>query len=175
MFGVGVAVGTWWDGTVGHLLGADSDAVDRKAWLEPAKGDRHQFRIIGSADDGMEYDDLKPLTRRLMQRAEEDLGTKLDWVAADHYNTGHPHTHIMLRGKDERGQDLIVARDYITHGLRERACELVDLDLGPRRSEEHTSELQSLMRISYAVFCLKKKKNDTTHTRKHTTLSNITT
>src|SRR3546814_8509379 len=30
-------------------------------------------------------------------------------------------------------------------------------DLGPRRSEEHTSELQSLMRISYAVFCLKKK------------------
>src|SRR3546814_4023951 len=29
---------------------------------------------------------------------------------------------------------------------------------GPRRSEEHTSELQSLMRISYAVFCLKKKK-----------------
>src|SRR3546814_6403514 len=29
------------------------------------------------------------------------------------------------------------------------------------RSEEHTSELQSLMRISYAVFCLKKKKNDT--------------
>src|SRR3546814_3499860 len=34
------------------------------------------------------------------------------------------------------------------------------------RSEEHTSELQSLMRISYAVFCLKKKKN-TTHTAKH--------
>src|SRR3546814_5192006 len=31
----------------------------------------------------------------------------------------------------------------------------------PRRSEEHTSELQSLMRISYAVFCLKKKKNNT--------------
>src|SRR3546814_5267656 len=40
--------------------------------------------------------------------------------------------------------------------------ELVDLSLGEvdvARSEEHTSELQSLMRISYAVFCLKKKKN----------------
>src|SRR3546814_14261369 len=40
--------------------------------------------------------------------------------------------------------------------------------VGPRhreasRSEEHTSELQSLMRISYAVFCLKKKKNNNTH------------
>src|SRR3546814_10229035 len=35
-------------------------------------------------------------------------------------------------------------------------------DADPRRSEEHTSELQSLMRISYAVFCLKKKKQDKT-------------
>src|SRR3546814_11767517 len=34
---------------------------------------------------------------------------------------------------------------------------------GPARSEEHTSELQSLMRISYAVFCLKKKKKQTRH------------
>src|SRR3546814_7692705 len=33
----------------------------------------------------------------------------------------------------------------------------------PLRSEEHTSELQSLMRISYAVFCLKKKKQKKTH------------
>src|SRR3546814_17292106 len=36
---------------------------------------------------------------------------------------------------------------------------LFALVAGPTRSEEHTSELQSLMRISYAVFCLKKKKN----------------
>src|SRR3546814_1758664 len=36
------------------------------------------------------------------------------------------------------------------------------------RSEEHTSELQSLMRISYAVFCLKKKKNNNTKTENHT-------
>src|SRR3546814_4857107 len=42
----------------------------------------------------------------------------------------------------------------------------------PVRSEEHTSELQSLMRISYAVFCLKKKKNKRTNIKidnKHTT------
>src|SRR3546814_1046362 len=38
--------------------------------------------------------------------------------------------------------------------------------LAPRRSEEHTSELQSLMRISYAVFCLKKKKHTTKITTK---------
>src|SRR3546814_7985770 len=38
----------------------------------------------------------------------------------------------------------------------------------PRRSEEHTSELQSLMRISYAVFCLKNKKKNTTYTNEKT-------
>src|SRR3546814_10577655 len=38
----------------------------------------------------------------------------------------------------------------------------------PDRSEEHTSELQSLMRISYAVFCLKKKKNTIQHTHPYT-------
>src|SRR3546814_6596186 len=42
--------------------------------------------------------------------------------------------------------------DYIAHYARH------DLEPAAQRSEEHTSELQSLMRISYAVFCLKKKK-----------------
>src|SRR3546814_3695988 len=40
------------------------------------------------------------------------------------------------------------------------------------RSEEHTSELQSLMRISYAVFCLKKKKHNNTNTKTEYTLNN---
>src|SRR3546814_4236866 len=41
------------------------------------------------------------------------------------------------------------------------------------RSEEHTSELQSLMRISYAVFCLKKKKSNIEHTKSHITQQNL--
>src|SRR3546814_2547059 len=45
-----------------------------------------------------------------------------------------------------------------------------DLQLCRQRSEEHTSELQSLMRISYAVFCLKKKKNYRTHVQRARTL-----
>jgi type IV secretory pathway VirD2 relaxase len=124
--------GTTREGGRGQLYGPETDEVDRAAWLERAKNDRHQFRIIVSPEDGIEYEDLKPLTRRLMERVEEDLGTKLDWVAVDHYNTGHPHTHIIVRGKDALAKDLIIARDYVSHGLRERAAELVDLDLGPR-------------------------------------------
>lgn len=122
---------------------ADTDKVDRSVWLDRAQGDRHQFRIIVSPEDGADYDDLKPLTRRLMTRMEEDLGTRLDWVAVDHFNTGHPHTHIIVRGRDERGHDLIIARDYLSHGLRERACELVDLDLGPRSDEAIEQRLRA--------------------------------
>lgn len=124
--------GTTRDGTPGRLYGPEDDAVDGKPFLDRGAGDRHQFRFIVSAEDGDQYDDLKPLTRRLMTRVEQDLGTQLDWVAVDHYNTGHPHTHIVVRGVDDRGRDLVIARDYLTSGFRERAAELVDLDLGPR-------------------------------------------
>ena len=126
----------------GELYGAEQDRVDGKAFLERSEGDRHQFRFIVSAEDGAEYDDLKPLTRRLMARMEEDLGTELDWVAVDHYNTGHPHTHILLRGRDERDKDLIIARDYITTGMRERAAEIVSLDFGPRSDFEVETRLR---------------------------------
>lgn len=130
------------EGEPGELYGAEQDRVDGKAFLERSVGDRHQFRFIVSAEDGAEYDDLKPLTRRLMARMEEDLGTKLDWVAVDHYNTGHPHTHILLRGRDERDKDLIIARDYITTGMRERAAEIVSLDFGPRSDFEIEARLR---------------------------------
>jgi hypothetical protein len=57
-------------------------------------------------------------------------------VAVDHFNTGHPHSHVLLRGKDDQGKDLIIAREYITKGLRQRAVDLVNLDLGPRTDLE---------------------------------------
>ena len=130
------------DGEPGELYGAEQNRADGRAFLERSEGDRHQFRFIVSAEDGAEYDDLKPLTRRLMARVEEDLATHLDWVAVDHYNTGHPHTHILLRGRDERDKDLIIARDYITTGMRERAAEIVSLDFGPRSDVEIEARLR---------------------------------
>lgn len=134
--------GTTRDSGRGQLYGADTDKVDGKAFLDRGDGDRHQFRFIVSAEDGAEYEDLKPLTRRLMERMEEDLGTRLDWVAVDHFNTGHPHTHIVVRGRDDRGKDLIIAREYLTGGMRERAAELVDLDLGPRSTDAIRARLR---------------------------------
>src|SRR5260221_4787500 len=119
------------EGMPGDLYAADQDQADGRAFLECADGDRHQFRFIVSPEDAVAYEDLKDITRRLMRQMEEDLGTRLDWVAVDHYNTGHPHTHIVLRGRDDRDKDLIIAREYLTQGMRERAAEIVRLDLGP--------------------------------------------
>ena len=132
-------------GEPGALYAADRDAADGKAFLERSNGDRHQFRLIVSAEDADQYPDLKPFVRRLMRQMEQDLGTTLDWVAVDHFNTGHPHTHVILRGKDDRGADLVIARDYIAHGLRARAAGIVNLDLGPRTDLEIEERLRSDM------------------------------
>ena len=130
------------EGLPGELYGPDTDRADGDDFLKRTVHDRHQFRFIVSAEDGAEYPDLKPYVRRLMTQVERDLGTKLDWVAVDHFNTERPHTHIVLRGVDDRGDNLIIAREYISHGLRERASELVTLDLGPRTDREIEDRLR---------------------------------
>lgn len=56
--------------------------------------------------------------------------------AVDHFNTGHPHSHVVIRGKDDRGSDLIIAQDYITAGLRHRAEDLATLELGQETERE---------------------------------------
>src|SRR3546814_2247608 len=56
---------------------------------------------------------------------------------------------------DQRRKILEVPADF---AMGHEIAQTVDDVARPERSEEHTSELQSLMRISYAVFCLKKKK-----------------
>jgi type IV secretory pathway VirD2 relaxase len=129
-------------GDPGQLYDASLDHVDGKDFLARCEGDRHQFRFIVAAEDATEYPDLTPFIRRLMARMGEDLGTRLDWVAVDHYNTGHPHTHILLRGKDDHGKDLVIARDYISRGMRERAAEIVTLDLGPQSDLEIEQKLR---------------------------------
>lgn len=124
------------DGEPGRAYGAATDEADLTAFEERGHGDRHQFRFIVSPEDGAELDDLRTYTRHLMNRMEADLGTRLDWVAVDHWNTDNPHTHVVLRGKDDTGRDLIIAQAYLTRGLRERAAELATEWLGPRTERE---------------------------------------
>jgi type IV secretory pathway VirD2 relaxase len=74
---------------------------------------------------------------------EDDLGTRLDWVAVDHFNSGHPHSHVVIRGKDDAGKDLIIAQDYVTDGVRLRAQERATLELGPETDLELRRKLQA--------------------------------
>lgn len=127
--------GTTREGLPGHLYDADGPA-DAQAFLSRSESDPHQFRFIVAPEDSARLADQEPVIRDLMKQMEIDLGTRLDWVAVDHFNTGHPHTHIVLRGRDERGQDLIMAHDYISHGIRGRMQDLVTLELGPETELE---------------------------------------
>lgn len=131
------------EGRKGQAYGHDTDAADLKAFQERGQGDRHQFRFIVSPDDGLELEDLKGFTRQLMRRMEIDLETQLDWVAVDHWDTDNPHTHIVLNGRTASRKDLVIAPDYMSHGMRMRASEIATQWLGPRTEDEMR---QSLLR-----------------------------
>jgi type IV secretory pathway VirD2 relaxase len=124
------------DGDRGQLFDATTDEADANAFAGRCEGDRHHFRFIISPDDAEQLSDLKAFTRDLMSQAEADLSTRLDWVAVDHWNTAHPHLHVIVRGRTEQGHDLVIAPDYIREGFRARAGRLVTLELGPRTDAE---------------------------------------
>ena len=133
--------GTDREGERGRLYGRELNAADGREFVERGQEDRHQFRFIVAPEDGDRLSDLRGFTRDVVKQMEEDLGTGLDWVAVDHFNTGHPHSHVVIRGKDETGRDLIIAQDYITDGVRLRAQELATLELGPETDLELRSKL----------------------------------
>ena len=96
-------------------------------------GDRRLFKFIISPEFGDRVD-LERLTRDLMTRMEGDLATRLEWVAVSHFNTGHPHAHVALRGRRADGSPLTLVRDYIKHGIRSVAEDLCTRQLGYRTS-----------------------------------------
>ncbi|OYX71121.1 MAG: type VI secretion protein [Rhizobiales bacterium 32-66-11] len=130
------------DGEKGVMFDAGSDRADDLAFADRCKDDRHHFRFIVSPEDAGEMTDLKAFTRDLAQQMEADLGTRLDWVAVDHWNTDNPHVHLLVRGVDEAGADLVISRDYISRGLRSRAEDLVSIELGPKPEHEIRNALE---------------------------------
>jgi len=103
-------------------------AKDLNAWQ--SAGDPRLFKLIVSPEFG-ERLDLRQHTRQLLARMEKDLGTRLEWLAVAHFNTGHPHVHIALRGRTEAGS-LRLSRDYIKSGVRRHAEDLCTAQLGFR-------------------------------------------
>src|SRR3546814_1219650 len=111
--------------------------------------DRLLERLDVSAQRFAVIDEIAAL--RVDQQAQLP-GLRIAALAAGTRQFELEHRARVERGGDHEEDDQ--AQDHVDHR------DQVDLRvvLGAARSEEHTSELQSLMRISYAVFCLKKKK-----------------
>lgn len=121
------------DGSEGQIF-SEEGSLSREeinSFAERGESCRHQFRFIVSPEQGTELE-LESYTRSLLKKMSYDLGTKLDWVAAAHYDTDQPHIHVIVNGKDECNGDLVISRDYIGTGLRSRAGELATNELGYR-------------------------------------------
>ncbi len=80
-------------------------------------GDERMWKLIISPEFGDQVE-LRRLTADLMKRMEKDLGTDLEWVAAEHHNTEHPHVHVVVRGIRSDGAALRMSREYIQQGIR---------------------------------------------------------
>jgi type IV secretory pathway VirD2 relaxase len=120
------------------LFDRDLDRVPARAFNNRSAGDDHQFRIIVSPEDSAHQSDLPAFARRLMKQVDRDLRTRTDWIAAAHYNTPHPHVHIVIRGRNAREGILIIARKYCSQGFSYRAEEIMTRELGPRTWRERS-------------------------------------
>lgn len=129
------------DGEAVQAFDARNDALSMKEAVKEWEVDRHHFRIVVSPENGDRMD-LTLFTRDLMARTEADLGTKLQWFAVRHYDTAHPHVHILLRGRDDRGADLAIDRRYVRHATRHRARELATMQIGPRTARDMVADME---------------------------------
>jgi hypothetical protein len=120
----------------------ESERIDIASRLDQWQNARDErlWKLIVSPEFGDRID-LARLTRDLVKHMEEDLGTRLEWVAISHFNTDNPHVHVALRGRRDNGQPLGLERNYIRSGIREIAEKLCTDQLG-HRSERDVAEAQ---------------------------------
>jgi len=115
---------------VGFTVNKDDIAISATLGEWQKAGDPRLFKMIVSPEFG-ERLELKSHTRNLMTRLSQELGSELEWVAVAHFNTGHPHVHIALRGVTALGT-LRIPRDVIKHSIRNHAEDLCTEQLGFR-------------------------------------------
>jgi type IV secretory pathway VirD2 relaxase len=122
--------------------GLDGAAI-AEGW---ARSDLRHFRVVLAPERGAALGDLKSYTREVMARAELALGTRLQWIAVDHWDTDNPHSHIIVRGRRANGQDLVLPRDFIKDGFRDIARTVAQEWLGPRTRDDERRALEHEIR-----------------------------
>ena len=71
-------------------------------------------------------------------------------------NTDNPHIHLVIKGTEPNGKDLIIKPDYISHGMRFRSSDLLTRELGPRSElsiakAKHKALLQILLKLNLTI------------------------
>jgi len=127
-------------GEKGVFYDGQEKDLSPKEFIHSTENDDRQFRFILSPEDATAVD-LTQFTRDLMQQIQTDLNTQLEWVAVNHYNTDNPHTHLTVRGVDENGRALFIHPEYIQQGIRYRAGDWLNRELGPVTPYERLQQL----------------------------------
>jgi type IV secretory pathway VirD2 relaxase len=120
---------------LGFDASGEGIAIEDRLGAWQKAGDRRLWKVILSPEQGHRLD-LRQHARELFGAVEADLGTRLEWVAIDHYNTAHPHVHVVIRGLDEEGRTLAIPAEYVRDGIRARSQELATRRLGYRTAQD---------------------------------------
>lgn len=138
------------EGKIGLGFDKEHEEVDLGVliggWQE--EGDIRVFKIIISPEQA-ERMDLRAHTRLVMEKIEQDYGTRLQWAAIDHYNTDNPHVHVVLRGHDHNGKEIRFNKEYIRNGIRRRSKEVATRQLGTRLVKDILKRREMAIRKNY--------------------------
>ena len=128
--------GTDIDGGRAKLYGCDIEEYRQNM-------DEKNFRIFLSPKS--QRIDLKDLTGKFIKKLELQTGYSFYWVAANHYNTAHPHAHILINGRDKRGRDVTIPRDVVKTFMREYARDICTSQIGRRTGAEIAAEKEAAL------------------------------
>jgi len=122
-----VREGTDIDGSCAKLYGTDINEYQ-------ANMVNRNFRIFLSPQS--DNVDLKDLSECFIKTLEQHTGYSFYWQGANHYNTAHPHAHILINGKDKNGKEIEIPRDIVKTFMREYARDICTSQIGGRTSAD---------------------------------------
>ncbi|MGC9217754.1 relaxase/mobilization nuclease domain-containing protein, partial [Acidithiobacillus sp.] len=129
--------GTQKDGSKAIAFGSGVEKYGSmdSALKEWAAKDTATFKAVISPEFG-ERCDMRKLAEDYMRQVQKELKTDLEWCAVVHYNTGHPHVHLLIRGKDDQGKNMKISPDWLKTRARGIAEEETTKQLGHRTEKD---------------------------------------
>ena len=144
--------GVGFDGSEAHFYGPAGELAPEavkeatRAWGD----DRHHFRLIISPEQADKMEDLQGYIRDVMGDVSRDLKEPtLTWVAVNHHDTDQPHAHVLIRGIRANGSTLVIPREMISQGIRQRAESQAQSLLGDKTRTEAEQQLFGRTRANY--------------------------